>query len=426
MGKDYYALLGIAKDANDDEIKRAYRKAAVKWHPDKNPNNRDYAEERFKEVAQAYDVLSDPNKRATYDRYGEDGLKAAGGMPADGGADHGTQYTQMDSEAARRLFEQFFGGFGSSRGPFGFSGGSSSGPSQFQFYSTGPGGGTASFASGNENPFGSFSGSGGNPFGGGSRGMHDFFGSGSSSRARRTPVFGSNDMSWEAGDAGMDPFATFGMNGPADSFYQHSRQQRQRQRPGSSDSSGGWGNPQQQVQQVQLQLSLEELYSGSTKRLKVTRHVLDAASGKSLPVQEVLEIQVKPGWKEGTRITFAGKGDELAPGGPSADLVFVVKQQSHPRFERRGNDLHTTAKVPLVTALTGGRVTVQLLDGRMVDMPVAQPVSHGEVKVLKGEGMPSSKEPGQKGDLYVKVEVVFPKQLSQQQKEQLRHILPRH
>lgn len=138
----------------------------------------------------------------------------------------------------------------------------------------------------------------------------------------------------------------------------------------------------------------------------------------------MLEIQVKPGWKEGTKLTFSGKGDELAPGGPSADLVFIIKQQPHPQFQRTGNDLYTTVKIPLVTALTGGTAPVQLLDGKSLDIPVSPPVNHGEVRVLKGQGMPVSKEQGLNGDLFVKLEVAFPAQLSTQQKEQLRRILP--
>lgn len=133
---------------------------------------------------------------------------------------------------------------------------------------------------------------------------------------------------------------------------------------------------------------------------------------------------MKPGWKEGTKVTFAGKGDELAPGGPAADLVFVVKQQRHPHFERKGSDLYTTIKVPLVTALTGGHVSVEMPDGHKVDLSITQPISHGDVRVVPGEGMPLSKEPGRKGDLHVKFEVLFPRQLTQQQKQQLRYILP--
>lgn len=423
MGLDYYSILGLQPDAADADIKRAYRKAAVKWHPDKNPNNREYAEERFKEVAEAYDVLSNPDKRAIYDRYGEEGLKAGGGMPQGSEAAPGTQYTQMDGEAARRLFEQLFGGFSGEGGPFTFGSSSTSrGPTQFQFFSTGPGG-EAAASSGN--PFNTFSSMG-------TGGMADVLRSGIGSKAGHCSQRGSfctanamdNDMAWEAGDQSANPFDMFGMNSAADSFYQHSQQQRRQQRPHSSSSSSTWGMPQQQVQQVQLQLSLEELYRGCTKRLKVTRHVLDAISEKSLPVQEVLELQVKPGWKEGTKVTFAGKGDELAPGGPSADLVFIIKEQKHQRFERRGNDLHTTLKVPLVAALTGGQATVQLLDGRAVHVPMHTPVNHGEVRIIRGEGMPISKEPGKKGDLHVKLEVVFPKQLSAQQKEMLLKILP--
>lgn len=141
---------------------------------------------------------------------------------------------------------------------------------------------------------------------------------------------------------------------------------------------------------------------------------------------QVLEVNVRPGWKEGTKITFCNKGDELSPGGPSADLVLIVRQQPHATFTRSGNDLHATLKLPLVTALTGGTAALRMPDGRTLQLPIsaAQPVSHGSVRVVHGEGMPISKAPGGKGDLHVKFEVEFPRQLSQQQKEQLRHILP--
>jgi DnaJ family protein B protein 4 len=140
----------------------------------------------------------------------------------------------------------------------------------------------------------------------------------------------------------------------------------------------------------------------------------------------LLCVQVKPGWKEGTRITFAGKGDELSPGGAAADLVFIVKQQPDPVFERKGNDLHAKVKVPLVTALAGGQVTVRLPDGRSVNLPISSPVSHGSTRLVAGEGMPISKEPGRKGDLVVTFDVLFPTRLSQQQKEELKRILPLH
>jgi DnaJ family protein B protein 4 len=141
-----------------------------------------------------------------------------------------------------------------------------------------------------------------------------------------------------------------------------------------------------------------------------------------MPVQEVLEIAVKPGWKEGTRVTFAGKGDEVAPG-TAADLVFVVKQQPHPRFERKGNDLRVRVKLPLVAALTGGTGSVTMPDGRALALPISSPpVQPGSTRLVVGEGMPISK--GGKGDLHITFDVVFPVHLTSQQKTQLRQILP--
>ena len=89
---------------------------------------------------------------------------------------------------------------------------------------------------------------------------------------------------------------------------------------------------------------------GVKKKLRVTRDIVDSASGKAMPVQETLEIDVKPGWKQGTRVTFQGKGDER-PGMPAGDLVFVVQEKPHPRFRREGNDLHATLKVNDISPL---------------------------------------------------------------------------
>jgi DnaJ family protein B protein 4 len=151
---------------------------------------------------------------------------------------------------------------------------------------------------------------------------------------------------------------------------------------------------------------------------------MDAASGASLPVTDVLEVPVRPGWKEGTRVSFAGKGDEVAPG-TAADLVLVVKQAPHARFERRGNDLHTTVQLPLVTALTGGDAGPLVLpDGRRLPLAVSHPpVQPGSSRLVVGEGMPRSRGGG-KGDLHVTFEVVFPSSLTAQQKQQLRQVLP--
>ena len=116
MGADYYSLLGVGKDADADALKKAYRKAAMKWHPDKNQGQRELAEKKFKEIAEAYDVLSDPNKKEVYDRYGEAGLKRGGGGPSGFG---GGMPPGVNPE---ELFRQMFGGAGGMPGGFHFGG----------------------------------------------------------------------------------------------------------------------------------------------------------------------------------------------------------------------------------------------------------------------------------------------------------------
>jgi len=111
MGKDYYTILGVSRGANDDELKKAYRKLALKYHPDKNKAKG--AEDKFKEIGEAYDVLSDPKKRQIYDQFGEEGLKRGGGNAGDsGGMPNGFDgFTYSYHGDPRATFQQFFGEF---------------------------------------------------------------------------------------------------------------------------------------------------------------------------------------------------------------------------------------------------------------------------------------------------------------------------
>lgn len=319
MGKDYYAILGVPRNADEEELKRAYRKLAVKWHPDKNPNCKELAEERFKEISEAYDVLSDNSKRSFYDAFGEEGLKGTAGEPSGSG---GSTY-RFNPSQADFIFSKFFG-----ESPHEFVG-----TSDFEDFSS---------------LFGGF--------------------------------FGGRD---------------------------HLR-------------SSMFGSKRHQAEQVELALglTLEELYAGCTKRLRLVRKIYDDASKQQLPIQEILEIPVKPGWKEGTRITFQGKGDE-SPGREPNDIVFIVKEQLHPRFERKGNDLHCKMRLPLRVALGGGQVAVQTLDNRILHVPLQNIVSPNSEIVVAKEGMPVSKSPHEKGDLHIIFDIVFPTQLSQTQKSQI-------
>ena len=229
-----------------------------------------------------------------------------------------------------------------------------------------------------ENLFGGGGGFGGGGFGGGMGGM------------------GGMPFGGMGGMGGHDDMFGGGMHGGHSSFR---RQQSQPQKV-----------------EVPLNLTLEELYTGTTKRRKVTRSV--ANKGR---VEETLEIPVKAGWKEGTKLTYAGRGDEL-PGQPAQDLVFVLTQKPHPLFTREGDDLIVTKRISLVEALTeGNKIEVKSLDGRVLRVPLREVIRPGSERVIAGEGMPKAKYPGQKGNLRIKFDVSFPvHQLSGQAAEDLR------
>eukprot|EP00879_Flechtneria_rotunda_P001159 GHRR01001305.1.p1 GENE.GHRR01001305.1~~GHRR01001305.1.p1 ORF type:complete len:340 (+),score=72.59 GHRR01001305.1:396-1415(+) len=339
MGKDYYALLGVSKDAKEDELKKAYRKLAMKWHPDKNPDNRAAAEAKFKDISEAYDVLSDPDKRQVYDAYGEEGLKAGAG-PAGPDGPHAHDF---HPRSADDIFREFFGGGGDPLAGL----------------------------------FGGMGGMGGHPFAGmGGMGGHSFAGMG-------------GPMGGMAGMGGMQ---------------QGSVRDKPITRP--------------------LPCTLEELYTGSLRKLKVTRTIWDANRRPSRTEEEILEVNIKPGWKRGTKITFPEKGDER-PGRRPADMVFIIDEKPHPHFKRDGDDLIIHKRISLSDALCGVEFRVQTLDNRAITVTTKNEViTPNQSKIIRGEGMPVSKAPGQKGNLVVKFDIAFPRSLSSSQKEQIRSLLP--
>jgi len=168
-----------------------------------------------------------------------------------------------------------------------------------------------------------------------------------------------------------------------------------------------------------IKCTLEELYSGTTKRMKITRQCHTPGRER----EHVFEIQVKPGWKAGTKITFAGEGDEFAPG-QFQDVVLVVKEKPHAVFRRDGHNLLFHARCSLADALCGFKVDVPTLDGRVLRVNIRDVVRPSYTKIVAGEGMPISKSGGTaRGDLLITFDVDYPHTLPDAVKAQLRSVL---
>ncbi|KAI9029747.1 hypothetical protein CLU79DRAFT_735842 [Phycomyces nitens] len=356
MGKDYYEILGVSKDADDEGIKKAYRKQALKWHPDRNKDQPELANSKFQEIGEAFEVLSDKNKRAVYDQYGEEGLKGGGGS---GPSTHST-HTSTN-----------MGGF-----PAGFS--FPSGTSTFSFSSTGgmPGSHKGFSPSNADDIFKHFFSS----FGSGAGGM------------------GMDD------DEPMPERFSFGGIPRGTSTFR---------------TSQGFSQKPSAIKRT-LPISLEDLYTGTTKRLKVTRKTRDSATGQLVMADKILSIDVKPGWKAGTKIRFPGEGDELE-NGEVQDIEFVVEEKEHAVFKRDGDNLAIKIDLTFVEAMAGFSRKIQTLDGRTLNISSQAVIQPGQTSRVPNEGMPNSKT-GKKGDMIINYEIKFPTELTPAQKEGLQRL----
>ncbi|KAG6767655.1 hypothetical protein POTOM_028867 [Populus tomentosa] len=169
-----------------------------------------------------------------------------------------------------------------------------------------------------------------------------------------------------------------------------------------------------------LPCSLEELYQGATKRVKITRQVADR-SGLTRKTEEILTIDTKPGWKKGTKITFEEKGNER-PNVTPADVVFIVDEKPHSEFTRDGNDLIVTRRISVTEAFTGYTVHLITLDGRNLTLPINDVIHPNYQKVVPNEGMPILGDPTKRGIFKIKFDIRFPARVNAEQKAGIRRL----
>ncbi|OJD31632.1 dnaj heat shock family protein [Diplodia corticola] len=376
-----YDALGIGSSASQDDIRKAYRKGALKWHPDKNKDN-PQAAEKFKELSQAYEILSDPEKRKMYDQFGLEFILRGGAPPPEGAesfaSDGGNPF------AGAQGFP--FSGMGGGGGPGG-------GARTFHF-STGGGGGGGPNGFNFSNPESIFS---------------EFFRSGAAGGMGGGMGGDDDDFAGFGGMPGGFPGAGARPGGKRAGSSRFQQDPRRAQ------------TPEVTVVEKPLPVSLEELFSGTTKKMKIKRKTYDKNTGKQSTQDRILEVPIKKGLKAGSKIKFSDVGDQVEGG--TQDLHFIVSEKEHPLYKREGDDLKHIVEIDLKEALTGWSRTVQTIDGKNVSVRSGGPTSPEYTDRYPGLGMPKSKKPNERGDFVIGVKIKFPTSLTADQKTKLRDVL---
>lgn len=354
--RDYYEVLGVQKGASDDEIKKAYRKMAKKYHPDLNPGDKE-AEEKFKEVNEAYEVLSDADKKSRYDQFGFAGVDpnfggGAGGAGSWGGAG-GAGFDIND------IFDSFFGG--------GFSGsGRRSNPNAPRRGSDCQASVTISFEEAAK---------------------------GCTKTISFNPIENCPECAGTGAEKGTSPKTCPTCNG------------------------SGRVNIQQRTPfgVMQSQQTCNNCHGTG----KIIEHPCKNCDGHGkIRHKKTIEVTIPAGIDDTNVLNVSGKGNAGSNGGPNGDLHVEVNVRPHAIFERRGNDIYMDMPLTFTQAALGADVEVPTLDGK-VSYHVHEGTQPGDRFRLKGKGIPSLHGYG-KGDEYVTVTVEVPKNLSKQQKEILK------
>jgi molecular chaperone DnaJ len=357
---DYYELLGVEKGISEEDLKKAYRKKAVQFHPDKNPGNKE-AEEMFKKVSQAYEVLKDPEKRAAYDRFGpaafEGGGAGGGGPRGPGGAGGGGFHDPFD------IFREVFGGRG--------------------------GGG-----------------------GGGGGVFDEMFGGGGQRDAGRDGADLRYDLeiTLEEAAQGVEKEITFRKNMVCE------RCDGDGAEPGSKRTTcptcRGSGQIRRSGGIITFTQTCPTCAGAGTK---VEKPCSQCRGEGRLPRNAKINVRIPAGVDTGSRLRSVGNGEAGVAGGEAGDLYIVLSVRDHELFERQGDDLFCEIPIKFTLATLGGTIEVPTLFGR-ASLKLPAGTQSGTTYRLRGKGMPSLRNRGDQGDQLVRVHVEVPQSLTAEQR----------
>lgn len=366
--RDYYEVLGIPKDASEDQIKQAYRKLAKKHHPDANPDNKEEAAEKFKKVSEAYEVLMDKEKRATYDRFGHAGMEGAFGS---GGFNMRRDFTHY--EDLSDIFSNLFGGMG--------------GGSIFDIFS------------------------------GGTRG--DF-----SERGPRVIRGGDIQVPIKLS---LEEIAS-----GVSKKIKVNRYEKCKTCGGSgAEKASGVVTCPQCGGRGQVAKTSRSLFGGMMQTIttcprcggsgKIVKDPCKTCKGAGrVKKKSIITVKIPAGVSGGNYIPLRGEGHTGPHDGPRGDLIVIIEEKEHDRFERHGSDIVYHAHVSYTTAVLGGKIKVPTLNGS-ASLTIPAGTASGKIFRLKGQGLPRLSYGG-KGDEYVEVKIWTPSKLSGEEKELLRRL----
>lgn len=363
MSKDFYTILGVDKSADEKEIKKAYRRLAMKYHPDKNPDSPD-AEEKFKEATMAYEVLSDAQKRAAYDRMGhaafEQGMNN-GGFGGGGG---------FSADDLNDIFGSFFGG--------------------------GRGGRSGGFGGGFSDIFEAFG-------GGGSR----------STRSKGADLLYRLNLTLEEAVSGCKKEISYQTSVTCNTC--HGKGAKSDADIQTCTTCDGHGQVRMQQGFFVMQQPCPACH-GSGHIIK--NPCVDCHGEGKQQKSQTLEVSIPAGVDNGDRVRLSGKGESGDHGLPSGDLYVEISVLPHDVFTRHGADLHMDVPVDIAVAALGSEVEVPTLTGSKLKIKIAEGTQSGKLLRVRGKGVTTVRG-GMQGDLICRIVVKTPTNLTQEQKSLL-------